>query len=114
MLIRYGNAHKVQGRISEISLTENKKFLEEKERKLKKEVEKLRIKQDNENLGFQLKMSAAFNEFKKSRATEHERLIQKYKNKKKDLDLQQKTEINTISKKSKLIYFYFVFIFIKK
>ncbi len=45
-------------------------------------------------------MTAAFNEFKKSRASEYERLIQKYKNKIKDLEIQQKTELNTISNKS--------------
>jgi len=47
-------------------------------------------------------MNAVFNEFKKSRATEYERLIQKFKNKIKDLEIQQKTEVNTISNKSTL------------
>jgi len=64
-------------------------------------VEKIKTKQDNESLAFQLKNTAAFNEFKKSRATEYERLIQKFKNKIKDLDIQQKTELNTITNKSK-------------
>lgn len=45
-------------------------------------------------------MNAAFNEFKKTRAGEYDRLVQKFKNKLKDLDLQQKNEINTISNKS--------------
>lgn len=64
-------------------------------------MEKIKTKQDNESLAFQLKNTAAFNEFKKSRATEYERLIQKFKNKIKDLDIQQKTELNTITNKSK-------------
>lgn len=46
-------------------------------------------------------MNAAFNEFKKNRASEYERLIQKFKNKIKDLEIQQKTEMNTLSNKSK-------------
>lgn len=82
---------------------ENKKFLEEKERKLKIEVVKIQTKQDNETLAFQLKMRAAFDEFKKSRANEYERLVQQFKNKIKDLDIKQKTELNTISNKSKNI-----------
>jgi len=71
---------------------------------LKKEVEKIKNKQDNESLAFQLKMNSAFNEFKKSRASEYDRVVQKFKNKLKDLDLQQKNEINTISNKSIYIY----------
>lgn len=70
---------------------------------MKKEVEKIKIRHDNENLAFQLKMTAAFNEFKKSRATEYDRIIQKYKNKQKDLDLQQKNELNFIIRKSKYL-----------
>ena len=57
-------------------------------------------------MGFQLKMTAAFNEFKKSRSAEYERLMQKFKNKLKDLEIQQKTEFNTISNKSEFrLYF---------
>jgi len=46
-------------------------------------------------------MTAAFNEFKKSRALEFERLTQKFKNKLKDLEIEQNTEFNTIINKSK-------------
>ena len=80
---------------------ENKKFLEEKERKLKKEVEKVKIRHDTENISFQMKMTASMNEFKKSRTVEYERLIQKFKNRFKDLENSQKSEINTIERKSK-------------
>ena len=60
---------------------------------------------------FQLKMSAAYNEFKKARAVDFDRIIQKYKNKLKDLENQQKLEMNSIAKMRmftnfKLIYFY--------
>jgi len=46
-------------------------------------------------------MNAAFNEFKKNRAGEYNRLVQKYKNRLKDLEIQQKNEINSIIFKSK-------------
>jgi hypothetical protein len=65
------------------------------------EVEKLNMKQVNESLGLTLKMNAAFNEFKKNRAGEYNRLVQKYKNRLKDLEIQQKNEINSIIFKSK-------------
>lgn len=77
---------------------ENKKFIEEKEKKLKKEVEKVKSRHETENISFQMKMTASINEFKKSRTVEYERLIQKFKNKLKDLEIQQKTEINSIAK----------------
>ena len=80
---------------------ENKKFIEEKERKLKKEVEKVKSRHDTENISFQMKMTASMNEFKKSRTVEYERLIQKFKNKFKDLEKVQIAKINTIARKSK-------------
>ena len=54
---------------------------------------------------FQLKMSTAYNEFKKARAIDFDRIIQKYKNKLKDLENQQKLEMNSIAK---LRIFYFI------
>jgi hypothetical protein len=49
-----------------------------------------------------MKMTASINEFKKSRTVEYERLIQKFKNKIKDLEISQKAEINSIAKLSKI------------
>ena len=79
-----------------------KKFKEEKERKLKKEVEKFKNKTENEMIAFKLKMSVVINDFKKSRNIEYERMIQRHKNKLKDLEKQQKTELNFLTKKSKI------------
>jgi hypothetical protein len=59
---------------------------------------------------FQLKMSAAYNEFKKARAIDFDRIIQKYKNKLKDLENQQKLEMNSIVKMSNLIFNYIYYI----
>ena len=79
-----------------------KKFKEEKERKLKKEVEKFKNKKENEMIAFKLKMYVVINDFKKSRNIEYERMIQRHKNKLKDLEKQQKTELNFLTKKSKI------------
>lgn len=47
-----------------------------------------------------MKMTAAINEFKKSRTMEYERLIQKFKNKFKDLEKLHNIELNTMNRKS--------------
>ena len=99
----------VQVKIAEISQEENRRFLEEKERKLKKELENIKTKQDMEISSFQLKMSSAYNEFKKNRALDFDRIIQKYKNKIKDLEKQQKLEMNAMTKLSKIYLNFFKF-----
>lgn len=96
--------------ISELTQIENQKFLEEKDRKLKKELENIKQKQEMEISAFQLKMSAAYNEFKKARAVDFDRIIQKYKNKLKDLENQQKLEMNSIAKLRMFYIFYNLFI----
>ena len=58
---------------------------------------------------FQLKMSSAYNEFKKNRALDFDRIIQKYKNKIKDLEKQQKLEMNAMTKLSKIYLNFFKF-----
>ena len=90
-------------KIAELSQIENQRFLEEKDRKLRKELENIKQKQEMEISAFQLKMSAAYNEFKKARALDFDRIIQKYKNKLKDIENKQKLEMNSIAKMSKLI-----------
>lgn len=95
-------------KIAELTQQENQKFLEEKDRKLKKELENIKQKQDMEISAFQLKMSAAYNEFKKARAVDFDRIIQKYKNKLKDLENQQKLEMNSIAKMSNLFIIFII------
>ena len=92
-------------KIAELSQIENQRFLEEKDRKLRIELENIKQKQEMEISAFQLKMSAAYNEFKKARALDFDRIIQKYKNKLKDIENKQKLEMNSIAKMSKLIFF---------
>ena len=54
-----------------------------------------------------MKMTAAVNEFKKSRTVEYERLIQKFKNKFKDLEKLQHSEITILVKNSNNIFVFF-------
>jgi hypothetical protein len=84
--------------------------LEEKERKLKLELDNFKSKQDLETQASQLKMSSAYNEFKKARAFEFDRIIQKYKNRLKDLDNQQKIEMNSLTKISMELFNFLVFV----
>lgn len=74
--------------------------MEEKERKLKIELDNIKSKQVLEIQAFQLRMSSAYNEFKTGRAVGFDRIIQKYKNRVKDLENQQKIEMNIITKMS--------------
>jgi hypothetical protein len=54
-----------------------------------------------ENVSFQMKMTASINEFKKNRTNEYERLVQRFRNKLKDLEIFQKNDMNSIAKLSK-------------
>lgn len=47
---------------------------------------------------FNLKITSAYNEFKKNRAIEFDKLILRYKNKLKELESNQKLEIKNFSK----------------
>jgi hypothetical protein len=57
-------------------------------------MQKLRTKQNNESAALQLKVNSMFNEFKKRRAVDFDKLVQRYKNKHNDLDNNQTTEMN--------------------
>ncbi len=94
----YTRAHQIQVQIAEHTDVDNLKFLEEKERKIRKEAEKIKTKQDNEMNSFNLKTQAAYNEFKKNRAIEFDKQILRYKNRTKELESNQKLEISNFSK----------------
>ncbi len=63
----------MQAKINEMTALENTKFLEEKERKLKKEIEKIKTKFEIEMNALQLKQQSQYGEFKKSRAVEFDK-----------------------------------------
>ena len=54
-------------------IVDNTKHQEERDRKLKNELDKLRFKHDNENNNFNLKLNQSYTEFKKKRALELEK-----------------------------------------
>jgi len=90
----YPKAHAIQQQINDLHKGEKGDFEEEKKAKLDREIEKLRLKQENEKNVYHKKMSQIFVEFKKNRALETEKIIQKYKNRLKDADNDEKCETN--------------------
>jgi len=91
----YPKAHQIQLQILDLNKVDLDKYNRTKMEKLNKEVLKLKEKQDQELEVFQSKMNQTFNEFKKNRALETEKLIQKYKNKTKELEKAYKKEIKS-------------------
>lgn len=73
---------------------------------MKIELGKFKTKQEQDIDALQLKMTQAYNEFKKKRAIELDTLIQKHKNKLKDLELNHKNELvdwNRLKTNSKML-----------
>jgi hypothetical protein len=91
----YPKAHQIQMQILELNKVDMEKYNRIKLDKLNKEILKLKEKQDLELEVFQNKMNQTFNEFKKSRALETEKIIQKYKNRTKELEKFQQKEIQS-------------------
>jgi len=91
----YPKAHQIQMQILDLNKVDLDKYNRTKMEKLNKEVMKLKEKQDLELEVFQNKMNQTFNEFKKNRALETEKIIQKYKNRTKELEKAQKKEIKS-------------------
>ncbi len=69
----YIKAHDLQIRMNELMKIDEVRYEEEKERKIKKELDKLKMKHDNEHNNFQLKLNQTYTEFKKKRALELEK-----------------------------------------
>jgi hypothetical protein len=63
-------AHQLQLKIGELSQVDNQKYMEEKEKKMKREIDKLRVKQDNETNNLNSKIQKEHNEFTKLRSQE--------------------------------------------
>jgi len=69
----YIKAHDIQSKINELTNMEGVKHIDDRERKIKKELDKLKIKHENENNSFNLKLNQIYTEFKKKRALELEK-----------------------------------------
>jgi len=59
--------------MNELMNVDTGKYQEDRERKIKKELDKLRIKHDNENNNFNLKLNQTYKKLKKKRALELEK-----------------------------------------
>lgn len=68
-------AHQLQVKVAELTQVDQDRYYQEKEMKLKKEVEKVKMKHDNEINAMNLKVNAAFGEFKKNRAVEFDKYL---------------------------------------
>ncbi len=86
-----------------MTLQENKKFSEEKERKMKVDLDTIKAKHNLEIKVLQLKTTSVFNEYKSNRSLNFDIIIQKFKNKLKELENQQKLETNTLFKMSNIL-----------
>ena len=75
----YQNAHNVQVKILNKSKKEKEAFLKNRQIKLKKEIENLKQMQLLEVNALNLKLETQYNEFKKTRALELEKLFLRYK-----------------------------------
>ena len=93
----YGEAHKVQQRIQQLSRTENQAWDKERKRKIMQQESHLDKKQDIELNSLKKRLSSIEDEMKIIRIAELESLLQKYQNAKKDLQNYQIQEINKFS-----------------
>jgi len=97
-LKQYTKAHQIQTQLNELAGSENEKWEKKKVEKLNSMLEKLKLKQENEKQFAHKKMNLIFNEFKKNRAIETETIIQKYKNRHKGAESNQRCELNEFHK----------------
>jgi hypothetical protein len=65
---------------------------------MQKEIEKLKLRQENDMNALQLRIKSNYGNFKRERAVELEKLFLKYKNKMKELENRHKYEISNFSK----------------
>lgn len=89
---RYLEAHLVKTKADSIVRKEEEKFNKEKSEKIKNKVDKLMKKQNLERTTMKEKFAIEFEMLKKHKETDLERLVNKFKNRKYDLDIQQKNE----------------------
>jgi len=90
----YTKAHEIQQQMNNLHNGEKDEWENEKQAKIERETQKIRLRQENEKQVYHKKMGQVFVEFKKTRALETEMIIQKYKNKLKQHDNSEKCQTN--------------------
>ena len=94
----YQNAHQTQIDIANLTKKEKEKFENEKYKDIKKEIENLQKKQQNETKVLEQKIQSSYNSFKKQRALKALELLLKYKNQFRDLENKHSNQINDLQK----------------
>ena len=94
----YQNAHQTQIDIANLTKKEKEKFEKEKFKNIKKEIENLQKRQQNETKVLEQKIQSSYNSFKKQRALKALELLLKYKNQFRDLENKHTNEINNLQK----------------
>lgn len=99
---RYIEAHFIKTKCEALVTKENSKFSLERNDKIKIKLEQSNKKQQNEKNQLKQKFILDYEVLRKERDAETEKLIHRYKNKKLDLDMQQKQEKNLTSNQNML------------
>ena len=94
----YQNAHLTQIDIANLTKKEKEKFEKEKYKNIKKEIENLQKRQQNETKVLEQKIQSSYNSFKKQRALKALELLLKYKNQFRDLENKHTNQINDLTK----------------
>ena len=92
----YIKAHQIQNQINVLQNFDNSQFVQEKERKLAKEVDKIKAKHYQEYQVLVAKKELAEAEYSKNRQIEYDKMVQMFKNKIKEIDIHQSYEITQI------------------
>jgi len=95
----YSEAHKVQSKIKQIEEEESQRWMKEKAHKVTIMQTKLYKKFENEQNAFEKKVSSAFEQIRKQKALELEKMLQKYQNAKKEMESKHINELKEIHKK---------------
>ena len=94
-------AHNVQVKISQLTELEQIKHQEEKEKRNKRELERIRVKHETELETLQIKMNSSYGEFKRNRAIEFDKTLLKYQNKFREIDRASKMDEKNFAKITK-------------
>lgn len=96
-LKEFGEAHKIQKRIEMLTAQESQAWENERRKKINQELQHLDARNEQELNSLKKKMATIEDEKKKKRCIELEILLQKFQNKKKELQNLQTQELNRLT-----------------
>lgn len=94
-------AHNVQVKLNQLTESDQIKHQDEKEKRRKRELEKIRVKHETEIETLQIKMNSSYGEFKRNRALEFEKALLKYQNKMREIERASKMDEKNFAKITK-------------